>query len=72
MNAKIEISRARGNITAPPSKSVAHRLLISAALAEGGRSEILNLPDCDDVIATEAALSAFGARFEKMDGKTVV
>lgn len=72
MNAKIEISRAVGTVTAPPSKSVAHRLLISAALAEGGRSEILNLPDCDDVIATEAALSAFGAKFEKRDGKTVV
>ena len=65
MNAKIGISRARGEVTVPPSKSVAHRLLISAALADDGVSEIYNLPDCDDVLATEAALTSFGATFEK-------
>ena len=65
MNAKIEISKALGEVTIPPSKSVAHRLLISAALAEEGESLIYNLPDCDDVVATEAALSAFGATFFK-------
>ena len=65
MNAKIEISKALGEVTIPPSKSVAHRLLISAALAEEGESLIYNLPDCDDVVATEAVLSAFGATFFK-------
>ena len=72
MIAKIERSKACGSVTVPPSKSVAHRLLISAALAEDGESEIFNLPDCDDVIATEAALTAFGASFEKKEGSLVV
>ena len=72
MNARIEISRANGEVTIPPSKSMAHRLLISAALAVGRVSEISNLPECDDVIATRAALSAFGVRFESRDGSLVV
>ena len=72
MNARIEISKAHGTLTIPPSKSMAHRLLISAALSVDGVSEISNLPECDDVIATKAALSAFGVRFEGRDGRLVV
>ena len=72
MNAKIEVSKAVGEVTIPPSKSVAHRLLISAALAVDGTSEIYNLPDCDDVIATKAVLSAFGVRFERNEDSLIV
>jgi 3-phosphoshikimate 1-carboxyvinyltransferase len=72
MNAKIEISRARGAITVPPSKSVAHRLLISAALSYGETTEIFNLPDCDDVVATIGALTELGASFERREGSLVV
>ena len=72
MRAKFEISKAKGAICVPPSKSVAHRLLISAALSDGGVSEIINLPDCDDVVATEAALSAFGASFEVREDRVLV
>ncbi|MBR5119779.1 MAG: 3-phosphoshikimate 1-carboxyvinyltransferase, partial [Clostridia bacterium] len=35
MNVRIYPSRAKGSVSAPPSKSMAHRLLICAALAKG-------------------------------------
>ena len=71
MRAKIDVSRARGSVAIPPSKSLAHRLLISAALAEG-ESRILDLPACDDVKATISALKAFGAVFSEADGSVSV
>jgi 3-phosphoshikimate 1-carboxyvinyltransferase len=71
MRASFEISSAKGVITAPPSKSVAHRILISASLAEG-ESEIINLADCDDVKMTKAALSLLGAKFSDEGDKTFV
>ena len=69
MKAIIKPGRAHGSITAPPSKSIAHRLLICAALADG-ESEICGISDCEDVRATVDCLSALGARFE-LCGKTV-
>ena len=69
MKVKIKKGTARGEIFAPPSKSVAHRLLISAALSEG-ESEIARLSDCDDVRATLDCLSALGVGFERR-GDTV-
>ena len=64
MRASIEPSKAYGTVVAPPSKSVAHRLLIAAALAEG-ESEIQNIPDCEDVRATIGALSSLGVKIER-------
>lgn len=55
-------SRAVGAVSAPPSKSVAHRLLFAAALAPG-ESRIEGLAPSDDIEATLACLAAFGARF---------
>ncbi len=70
---KIEItpSMAKGEINAPPSKSVAHRLLICAALAEG-TSIIENIGANDDVRATVSCLEKLGARIKISDGVATV
>ena len=62
---KIEIKKgvANGRITAPPSKSVAHRLLICAALCEG-KSTVHNISSCADVSATLSCLTSLGIQYE--------
>lgn len=59
MNVKIEKSIARGHIVPPTSKSMAHRLLIGAALASEN-TKIVNITPCDDVLATVDCLSELG------------
>ena len=63
MKIRIEKGKAEGRITAPPSKSMAHRLLIAAALAEG-KSTVRGISMCEDVLATIDCLRALGARIE--------
>ncbi len=71
MIVKIEKSTAKGKITAPPSKSIAHRLLIAAAMTEG-TSTVHAVSNCEDVLATIDCLSALGAKFEiKGDDVTI-
>lgn len=60
MNVRIYPSRAHGSVGAPPSKSMAHRLLICAALAKG-ESRMEGVSDCEDVQATLDSLQALGA-----------
>ena len=60
-NITITPGKLSGKITVPASKSISHRALICAALAEG-RSEIKNLLDCADTRATINILNAFGCR----------
>ena len=50
----------RGRITVPGDKSISHRALILAALAEG-TSVVRGLSDGDDVARTRAAMEAMGA-----------
>ena len=50
----------RGRITVPGDKSISHRALILAALAEG-TSVVRGLSDGDDVARTRAAIQAMGA-----------
>ncbi len=69
MIAKIEKSTPRGEISAPPSKSMAHRMLICAGLAQG-ESIIHNVADSDDILATLGCLSSLGAVCVR-DGNTV-
>ena len=71
MKVEITPSQAKGEINAPPSKSVAHRLLICAALAEGV-SVIENIGTNDDVLATVACLKTLGADIEIADGVATV
>ena len=61
MRVKIEKSVASGRITAPPSKSMAHRLLIAAAMCEGV-SRVSGISSCEDVLATIDCLTALGAK----------
>ena len=58
----IEKSRAEGEINAPTSKSVAHRLLIAAAMCDGQRSIIDGITPCEDVLATIDCLRALGVK----------
>lgn len=60
MIAKISPSRAHGRMEAPPSKSMAHRLLICAGCAEG-TSVISNIDLSGDIAATLQCLQALGA-----------
>ncbi len=50
-----------GKVTPPPSKSLAHRAVLCAALAEG-ESAIQNLGQSEDIDATLRAVRALGAR----------
>lgn len=52
-----------GRVRVPGDKSISHRALIFAALAEG-RSEIVGLSRGDDVVRTAAALAALGAEVD--------
>ena len=71
MIATIQPSAAHGRMTAPPSKSMAHRLLICAALAEG-TSVIRNIELSQDILATIDCLKALGADVSCEDGKAFV
>lgn len=71
MNVKILPSVAKGEINAPPSKSVAHRLLICAALSDGV-SEISDLGFNDDITATTECLKSIGADIEISSNKATV
>ena len=70
MNIRIFPSIAKGCVSAPPSKSMAHRLLICAALAKG-ESRIVGISNCEDVAATLDCLSALGAEYQ-IDDDTVI
>lgn len=69
-NVKIAPSLLSGSVTAPPSKSISHRALICAALADG-ESVISNLAFSQDILATIDVLSAIGAKIEKLDDSTL-
>lgn len=56
MKVTINKSIANGSVFAPPSKSMAHRLLICSYLAGGG--SVSGLEYSDDIIATEGCLEA--------------
>lgn len=64
MNITILPSLLSGTVKAPPSKSMAHRLLIAAGLARG-TSEICGIADSEDVSATLDLLTALGAECRK-------
>ena len=60
MNVQILPARLHGEICAPPSKSIAHRVLICAALANGN-STVFPIDTSKDMEATIGALQAMGA-----------
>lgn len=66
MRAHITPSSAIGDVYAPTSKSVAHRLLIAAALSKG-KSVITGITKSEDVLATADCLRNLGATIEIND-----
>ena len=56
-----------GTVRVPPSKSMAHRTLIAAALTDRGSSVIRSLGDSQDIRATRRCLTALGARIEELE-----
>ena len=64
MNIEIKRGCARGCITAPPSKSMAHRLLICAAMCEE-ESVVRGISSCEDVLATLDCMRALQIDFTR-------
>lgn len=71
MRVKIIPGVASGEVTAPPSKSMAHRLLISAAMAEGV-SVVDGVSDCEDVRATLGCLRSLGIECKQEGDRVTV
>ena len=69
MRVTIKKGTAHGTVAAPPSKSMAHRLLICAGLCRG-KSVIRGVECSQDVLATLDCLRAIGAKCE-LAGDTV-
>lgn len=66
MKAIITPGKARGIVLAPPSKSMAHRMLMGAGLAEG-TSVIRNIDLSEDIKATLGILEALGSEYSIHD-----
>lgn len=71
MKVTIAPGRAKGQVFAPPSKSMAHRLLIGAALSEGV-SVIHHIDLSEDIKATFGILEALGGKYFFEDGKVTM
>lgn len=69
MRIKVYPSTAKGSVSAPPSKSMAHRMLICAALSEG-TSKIDNIAFSQDILATLDCVKAMGANVS-IDGNVI-
>ncbi len=69
MDLTILPQKLSGSVTVPPSKSLAHRAVICAALSDGS-CKIDNIALSDDIIATTEAMRMFGATIEQ-DGSTL-
>lgn len=61
MRVTIQPGKAAGTVAAPPSKSMAHRLLIGAGLCSGQTSVIRGIDLSEDILATMDCLTALGA-----------
>lgn len=61
---KINPGKLKGKVKIPPSKSMAHRAVICAALGNG-ISKIRNIDYSDDIVATINAMRALGAVIEE-------
>lgn len=71
MRIEIKPGVARGKVQAPPSKSMAHRYLIAAALAEG-RSTVCGIEYSEDILATMDCLRALGLRVQAEGDRVTV
>ncbi|ALB46487.1 3-phosphoshikimate 1-carboxyvinyltransferase [Clostridium beijerinckii] len=65
-NLRIYPGKLSGEVKIPPSKSMAHRAVICAALGDG-ISKVTNIDYSDDIIATIEAMIALGAQITKKE-----
>ena len=65
MNVRITPRPLHGVIQAPPSKSMAHRLLICAGLAKNETSTLHGISQSEDIMATLGCLAALGVQYKK-------
>lgn len=70
MRVKIEKSTAEGAVIAPPSKSLAHRLMIACALSQNG-GKVVGISDSEDMAATLDCIKVLGIASQK-NGDTVM
>ena len=66
MNIAVRPGTLRGRVEIPASKSVAHRAMLAAALADRPTQIVLNAVN-DDLTVTAACLNALGAACERTD-----
>ena len=71
MNVTIKPNKLSGTIQIPPSKSLSHRAIIAAALAEG-ESVISNVLYSKDILATIDAMRACGAEIKEYSDHLVI
>lgn len=71
MDVRITPHLLSGTVTPPPSKSMAHRLLLAAALA-AGESTVKNVALSQDIAATLRCMEALGARWHCLENGTIL
>ncbi len=71
MNVTITPNKLKGSVVIPPSKSLSHRAIIAAALAEG-KSTIKNIIFSEDIKATIECMRGLGATIEEFDNYLVI
>lgn len=67
----IKPKRLSGSVTIPPSKSLGHRVIISAALSNG-MSKVSNVQFSKDIIATINIMKKLGAKIEINDNELII
>ncbi|HSN50641.1 MAG TPA: hypothetical protein VLR52_05370, partial [Bacteroidales bacterium] len=71
MERSVEPSSVRGEIKAPPSKSMTQRAIAAAILADG-QSLLINPSYCDDSLAAMSIAVSLGARVEPHPDKMMI
>ena len=71
MEIKIDRSKAKGIVKAPPSKSMAHRYIICAGLSDK-ESTITNVDYSEDIKATIDCIKALGVKVDVKETSVVI
>lgn len=71
MNVIITPNKLKGDVIIPPSKSLSHRAIIAASLAEG-ESKISNVLYSNDIKATINAMRACGAKIDEYEDYLII
>ena len=71
MNVRIKKGLLKGTINVPSSKSLTHRAIIAASLANG-KSIIKNINKSKDIEATISAMKHLGAKISESDNELII